>query len=591
MKNGILLFFMFLLTAVSRADADWINLSGAETAPNIAEVRIFDDRVNIRLEIFVRELETFVDIIPDDMLSRQISGRPAEAERLKRFSETVLSVQGADGSFLPVVPKTVEPRFRVDRQSPFAGMTNPQTGRPTPKAPDDKRVLFAELDYPFEGRPDSLTIMPPRDGEGNTITTIGFIAYHKSVPIIDFRYLSRAVDLRLDWGDPWYTRFDDPNLKRHHQNPLMSFLYVEPRRIRHEVLIRLRDLQEWNDLGIAVQQVIPVDQQDDIKQAAIEFIRTRLPLQVDGARSESVAWRSEFLNLSTNGVQIIEEPVDLDISTAVVGVSITYPIDSLPQAASVDWDLFNDRVERIPSTTIDPAGPFLTFIERDFPKIEWQNFLKKYVDPKVVPVSVERQLSVTIRILAALLILVSIGAAVFVIWPWHLSRRIWIGVAIVCIAGALLFRQVALVDVRNPLATLPDETASAGIVIAVLDAVQNAYLQVLDEKLDRDLRSVVASDSFSETKAELTRAVAIRVAGGGTVLVRTVEDLTVKDISARENGDGFQAVAEWTALASGGHWGHMHRRRIRFRAILEMGAIDGNWKIAGITVVDAKQET
>ena len=47
--------------------------------------------------------------------------------------------------------------------------------------------------------------------------------------------------------------------------------------------------------------------------------------------------------------------------------------------------------------------------------------------------------------------------------------------------------------------------------------------------------------------------------------------------------------AVWTALASGGHWGHMHRRRIRFRAILELSPSDGNWKIAGITVVDASR--
>ena len=591
MKTGSFLFFVVLLAAVPGARADWINLSGAETAPNIAEVRILDDRVNVRLEIFVGDLKTFVDLIPDDLLNSQISGRPTEAERLKRFSESVLSVRMADGTILPVDPKTVEPRLRVDRQSPFAGMTNPQTGRPTPKAPDDKRVLFAELDYPFEGSPERVTIIPPRDSEGNTISTIGFIAYHKSVPIIDFRYLSRAAELQLDWEDPWYSRFGDPNLKRHHQNPLMSFLYVEPRRIRHEVLIRLRDLQEWTDLGIAGEHVIPIDRQDEIKTAAIEFIGTRLPLQVDGKVAEPVAWRSEFLNLSINGVQIIEEPMDLDISTAVVGVSITYPIDNLPQAASVNWVLFNDRIERIPSTTIDPAGPFLTYVERDLPKIEWQNFLKKYVDPKVVSVPVEGRMSVSVPLLSAILIVAAIVAAICIFRPWRLSRPIWIGVAVTCVVGAVLLRQLAVIDFRNPLAPLPDEMASAEIVKAVMDSVQNAYLQVLDEKLDRDLQAVVAPDGFSDIKAELTRAVAIKVAGGGTALVRTVQDLTVTDITPRETGDGFQAVAEWTALASGGHWGHMHRRQIRFRALLEMGAFDGSWKIAGITVVDAKQET
>jgi hypothetical protein len=35
------------------ARADWINLTGAETAPNIAEITIFDDRVEVALEAYV----------------------------------------------------------------------------------------------------------------------------------------------------------------------------------------------------------------------------------------------------------------------------------------------------------------------------------------------------------------------------------------------------------------------------------------------------------------------------------------------------------------------------------------------------------
>jgi len=35
--------------AHQRAGADWINLTGAETAPNIAEITIFDDRVEVGL--------------------------------------------------------------------------------------------------------------------------------------------------------------------------------------------------------------------------------------------------------------------------------------------------------------------------------------------------------------------------------------------------------------------------------------------------------------------------------------------------------------------------------------------------------------
>jgi hypothetical protein len=215
--------------------ADWINLTGSETAPNIAEIYVLDDRVHVKLEVYIGDLDKFADLVPDDWL-RDASGRPGLEERLERFSREGLQFVTDDGKQLIAEAVTMEPRRRVDRQSPFAGMINPITRARVPEAPADKRVLYVELDYPFDRIPASLTIIPPLD-EGSDIAsaTIGFIAYHKSVPIIDFRYLGAAAELALDWSDPWYSKFRNVNLKRHHASALMTFLYVEPYEVRHEV--------------------------------------------------------------------------------------------------------------------------------------------------------------------------------------------------------------------------------------------------------------------------------------------------------------------------------------------------------------------
>jgi hypothetical protein len=44
--------------------ADWINLSGAEVAPNIAEIDVEDDGVRVALEVYVGDLQTFADLVP-----------------------------------------------------------------------------------------------------------------------------------------------------------------------------------------------------------------------------------------------------------------------------------------------------------------------------------------------------------------------------------------------------------------------------------------------------------------------------------------------------------------------------------------------
>jgi hypothetical protein len=190
-------------------------------------------------EVYIGDLDKFEDLVPDDWL-RDAGGRDSLDERLERFSREGLQFVTDTGEQLIAEVVAIEPRLRVDRQSPFAGMINPITRARVPEAPADKRVLYVELDYPFLEQPKTLRMIPPLDPDSDiAAATIGFIAYHKSVPVIDFRYLGAAAELTLDWSDPWYSKFRNVNLKRHHASALMTFLYVEPYEVRHEVLTRV----------------------------------------------------------------------------------------------------------------------------------------------------------------------------------------------------------------------------------------------------------------------------------------------------------------------------------------------------------------
>ncbi len=290
-------------------------------------------------------------------------------------------------------------------------------------------------------------------------------------------------------------------------------------------------------------------------------------------------------------MQVIEEAEPLDLSTAIIGVTLSYPVNHLPQKVNVEWELFNERISRIPATAIDPAGPFRTFVDAENPTIEWQNFLLKYVEPQVAPVSVDGRLSFAVPVASLGLFLVALLCLALTVRPRYLPRANWAGVSFVCVVAAILFARVAIVDVRNPFAGLPDEAASAKIINAVLDNVHIAYLEPADLELERALGVVVAEDGFADIKSELSRSLAIKIAGGGVARVNAIEDLVIQDISALDDTAGFRSVAEWTALASAGHWGHPHRRRIRFRALMELGEVEGTWKLTGITVIDARQES
>ena len=52
----------------------------------------------------------------------------------------------------------------------------------------------------------------------------------------------------------------------------------------------------------------------------------------------------------------------------------------------------------------------------------------------------------------------------------------------------------------------------------------------------------------------------------------------------------YADFAEWRAEASAGHWGHLHRRRVHFSALMEVTPSEDAWKLAGLTVTDVRQE-
>ena len=256
MKKTLLLPSFFLVSLIlfsSQVKADWINLTGAETAPNIAEIYVMDDHVKVQLEVFVGDLETFAALVPDSWMTEADEQRPDLEQRMHEFATQTFSVLDEDGKPLPAELTLVEPRMRIDRQSPFAGMINPYTKQRIPDAPADKRVVYAEIIYPFKGKPEQLQISPPLDESGKAMVTLGFIAYHRSVPIIDFRYLGQPENLNLNWRDPWYTTFENKNLTRHHKYPLMLFLYVEPRQVRLESLMRVRDIVEMTNFDLSAR--------------------------------------------------------------------------------------------------------------------------------------------------------------------------------------------------------------------------------------------------------------------------------------------------------------------------------------------------
>lgn len=576
------------------ARADWVNLSGAEAAPNIAELYVLDDRVKVVLEVYVGDLKAFEELVPDDWMKDAGVDRPAMEERMRRFAERTFQVIAPDGERLLARLDLVEPRLRVDRRSSFAGMINPYTRRPMPEAPADKRVLYAEISYPFQGRPAELTFVPPLDAKKRPLASIGFIAYHKAVPVIDFRYLGAPARLVLDWGDPWYSKFDNPNLRRHHKDALMSFLYVEPYEVRHEILTRVKDLANWMDLGLRGVEYIEVDELEPLKQRVGEFLLAKNPVRVDGKALPPILDRSNYVKVSLTGIQLLEAPERLEISMAIVGVILTYITEGMPKTVTVDWELFTDQIGRVPATSIDPAGPLSTFLEPQDRVHTWTNFLKNYRMPTVVATEVAGTLpgiSVPVGTAACVLALLPVG------WIVYRRRRnghptgllLAIGV-VMLVAGAALF-PYARVSVARP-ALLPpalDEARAQAILQSVLRNVYRSFDFRKESDVYDKLATSVAGDLLADVYLQSRRSLVIEQAGGAQARVKDVEILEARPAGPLDGSLAYDVHARWTASGTVGHWGHIHNRKNLYEANLRLDGKDGVWKLTGVQLLDERR--
>lgn len=573
-------------------EADWINLSGAETSRNIAEFIVEDNQVRVKLEIYLGDLALFDDLMPDKFL--KVPALDSERSRLDRFSTKGLIILGQNGSPLRAESVIIEPRIRIDRQSAYIGMINPITQQRVSGAPADKRVMYAELVYPFEGNPKKLTIIPPSTEEGMTLANIGFIVYHKSVPVIDFRYLSSAATLNLNWEDPWYSKFDNVNLKRHHQSALMSYLYVEPYEVRHEILTRVKDMENWMDLGLRGAVYIEADELDGLRQRVGQYLLNKNPVLIDGKSLTAILDRTSFVQVSINGLVPMENQQRIEISSAMLGIIITYLTDELPKEVTVEWKLFSENIAQIPTTTIDPAGPLVGYITQDYNVQKWTNFLKKYSPPNSSEVHLNNTLKpIEFNWSIPVAIVIIIPLAIFAFNKRKDISYIIIISTLNCslLVIGFLISPYTRVSIERPAHFVfnisNDETKI--ILHSLLKNIYRAF-DFRDEKVVYEKLAIsVEGDLLTDLYLQNRRSFAIKQAGGAQARVKNVE--LIEAITKRDSihNQSYVVDAKWIATGEVGHWGHTHIRSNFYDAKITLGVFGDSWKIIDFELLEERR--
>ncbi|MEP1929927.1 MAG: hypothetical protein ABJI96_07160 [Paracoccaceae bacterium] len=578
---------LFLLLLAFSVQSDTTPFNASQVAPNIAIVEVGDEGVTIDLEIFIGDVRTFADLLPARLFTVAEETTEDDEARLARFARDGISLRRSDGSILPISLKTVEPRIRVDRSSPLAGELDPLSGRPVPAPPNDPRVIFARLFYSFEGvKPDKIELLPPRDEKGVPVV-IGTHVTDRGMPVSEFRFFAIPMLLKLDWEDPWYTRFRDSTLNRRSQSGTSAFLYVEPREIRVETLIRLRELAEWTGYEFTLNKFLNSNEQIDILTTAQEFLKTRNTLSIDDQVVQPSASRASILSLGQRGFEVLQDGSDTNSNAAFVGVILSYPIARLPQRAEVVWDMFAEANAEIPVIITDVASPFFSGVTEERPEILWTNQLLTYEDPIIESIPMGRDIlrSQTLVYLVVAVLLCAAGLGFWILnWVFPIASAVLLCTGMVI--GAIgIFRPSSLPTLVS---IVPDQTGASGVLEGLVTQINKSTLEPTAENRARVLLPLVHEESLPDVSAEIERGIAIRLPGNGIARVTSLGGLKVETLTPLSEGNGFQVLAAWEITATGGHWGHAHTRAVEYRVLAELIADAGKWKISGITVLESQ---
>ncbi len=571
LRNYLIPLLIILLAPIS-AHADAVIVPQAMFASTIVEYFVEDDHVRVELEIGMQDLQALRNLLPESIYARL--GNPAVAveDRLDLFFGRDLAIYDGNTALKGTVMK-MGPGTRARRDT--------VTGEPLPDDGEEPEVVvLASLLFPFEQQPDSLTLFAP--GETG-MASIGYVLYHKGVAVNDFRFLSTGYTISLDWDDPWYSRFTQRQLRRKYFSPMAGFIYIEPFEVRKEIIVRPADIQRRYDLGLDGLETITPEIQDEVKQGIVKYLEQYFPLTIDGQAVEAKLDRVNFLARTLRS-SVVVDGQDIPLLPATVGVIYVVPTQGLPHEVEMEWDLFTERMQLVPASAVDQAGPLPVFLEPDFNILRWENFLKFPELPTLTDIRRPPDVVQNLARWGQWVFGVIAALALFLVFrTFQDQRKFRTGAVVLFLVATALatwsmktWNDVSMDDVRL-------RELAGGLLHNIYRAFDYRGEEQIYDVLAKSVTGNLLNDVYLETRNGLELA----NQGGAQVKVKNIEMLEARQIG--ENDDGLLVEARWNVAGSVGHWGHIHQRINAYHARLTLRDIDGAWKLTSLDILEEER--
>ena len=567
------------------------SLVGHPISLSTAVADIYPDHLQVELRILVEDLVLYHQLKADgeQTVSREDLMTASELHRsfLKQYFRVFLK----DGEPLP--GEITE----VDLSE------IPETGVRLDQVMEVGVYYYFHL--PMEQQPDYLTFTQQFGGSDAPVPSVMDLILLQKGARLDFPVQigpRSPHSIALDWENPprndrtyWKERREWMKQRREallgvtSYSATYAYLYLEPREIRFEILVPLLTLETWLPLQREEADYLSVAEQDAMEKALPGFLQEVCHTHIDGMEITAQLDRLDFFTLDIRDFAKKQERKKVCVANARVGMILSFPTKGNFQSASLEWSFFNEVTPLLNTMTyvFDQPGErfFFTDNERTW---QWQS-PKHASGPQVSSwLSLPPVPSMPTMPLSLLFLLAAFSGGAFAL------KRNWkIAVPLLVLGGWFgwwnpVWQQMVIPHPTKeaPLPTPPEQNKIAEVLL------RNIY-RSFDYLQDADVYSALSrsadGDYLEKLYLQIKKGLILTEQGGAHSRVRNVQWLESEPTSHLMRAQSFSLSVKWEITGTVEHWGHIHTRRNAYRAELEVKAVDDEWKLVDLEVLDEDQ--
>ena len=365
---------------------------------------------------------------------------------------------------------------------------------------------------------------------------------------------------------------------------LYSYIYLNDREVRHEILVPLLTFEEWLPIKRANPEFLEVAEQDAMRGQIAEWFRNRNPVEIDGIPVKPVLQRLQFFGLDIQDFAQNAEPRRISAYQARLGIILSYPAKAPPNRVNLTWEVFHESAPFLRSIVYDRnANPTEEFFVKDQPDFEW---IREGETPVVAsfqtdwtPIQSKRKIS---NVSYGLIGIAFAGGA----FTWMLYRNHpqciprSLGVAGIWLIGAFMFKDHVPVADR-PLA--PDFTKHTA---TLLQNIYRAYDYGDQSDVYDALAHSVNGPLLDELFLKIQSGLRMKEQGGAIANVQEVRIVSIKP--ALDNPESLDCT--WNVTGTVEHWGHIHTRENQYSARVKLDVSEkGRGRISKFEVTNEKR--